>query len=89
MQQCKLLIGVHGAGLTNMMFMQKGNKVLELRKRDDKYNNCYFGLASACELDYYYLSCDVDNRQAKTQETNFIVNPFHFKNTVIDILKNI
>lgn len=56
MCQAKALIGLHGAGLTNMLFMQGKGQVLELRNNDDAHNNCFFSLASALEHRYYYLT---------------------------------
>ncbi|MFN0187170.1 MAG: glycosyltransferase family 61 protein, partial [Bacteroidia bacterium] len=50
----QLLIGIHGAGLTNMMFMQEQSSVLEFRPANDATNLCYYSLASALELHYYY-----------------------------------
>jgi capsular polysaccharide biosynthesis protein len=55
------LIGQHGAGLTNMVFMEQESNVLELRKTGDTTNNCYFSLASALNLNYHYLQCDGEN----------------------------
>jgi capsular polysaccharide biosynthesis protein len=55
------LIGQHGAGLTNMIFMEEGCNLLELRKKDDAGNNCYFSLASALNLNYYYLQCNAED----------------------------
>lgn len=69
-----LLIGIHGAGLTNMLFMKPGGNLLELRKRGDNKNNCYFSLASALQLQYYYQLCVVDNPEKETQNINFIVD---------------
>lgn len=57
----KYLISSHGAGLTNMLFMEAGSSVFELRKAGDKYNNCYFSLASALDLKYYYQKCESDH----------------------------
>jgi len=54
MQQASHLIGLHGAGLTNMLFMPKNGKILELRNKDDDHNNCFFSLASDLEHNYYY-----------------------------------
>ncbi len=54
MNQASHLIGLHGAGLTNMLFMPKNGKVLELRNRNDAHNNCFFSLASDLEHNYYY-----------------------------------
>jgi capsular polysaccharide biosynthesis protein len=52
--ETKYLIGLHGAGLTNMLFMREGGKVLELRNENDNHNNCYFSLASELNHEYYY-----------------------------------
>lgn len=52
------LVSNHGAGLMNMLFMREGGSVLELRHRTDSVNNCYFTLASALGLDYFYQTCD-------------------------------
>ncbi len=57
----KYLISNHGAGLTNMLFMESGTCVLELRKEDDCNNNCYFSLASALDLEYFYQTCACEN----------------------------
>jgi len=55
MQQTSHLIGLHGAGLTNMLFMPENGKVLELRNANDDHNNCFFALASDLGHEYYYL----------------------------------
>ncbi|WP_343702947.1 glycosyltransferase family 61 protein [Chitinophaga sp.] len=54
-QSAGVLAGLHGAGLTNMLFMPGGGKVLELRNEHDSHNNCFFAMAAALEHDYYYL----------------------------------
>ena len=57
MQNTKLLIGMHGANLTNMLFMPSGGIVLEFREIGDKKNNCFYALADALGLHYYCLFC--------------------------------
>lgn len=57
----RYLISNHGAGLTNILFMGPGTKVLELRHATDSINNCYFTLASALQLDYFYQRCEPEN----------------------------
>jgi len=55
MSQTKSLLGLHGAGLTNMLFMPCNGQVFELRNENDAHNNCYFSLASDLDHEYYYL----------------------------------
>ena len=46
------MIGPHGAGLSNIVFCQKGTLVYELLPA--RYTNaCFNRLARACELDYW------------------------------------
>ena len=85
--QSELLIGVHGAGLTNMLFMEPGSTIIELRKKDDCKNNCFFSLASALNHKYYYLLCEVDNEHEITQKNNFYVNLVDLDKLLTLILK--
>jgi capsular polysaccharide biosynthesis protein len=67
------LISNHGAGLTNILFMKSDSKVLELRKNGDAHNNCYFALASALNLQYYYQLCRSANPDEDAHTANLIV----------------
>ena len=69
MSECMMLVGIHGAGLTNMLFMQPGTSVIELRKEDDHHNNCFFSMASALDINYYYFKCKANN--SYTQDADF------------------
>jgi len=55
MQETRILAGLHGGGLTNMLFMPTGGTILELRNNLDSWNNCYFSMASALNQHFYYL----------------------------------
>jgi capsular polysaccharide biosynthesis protein len=54
-------VSVHGAGLTNCLFMPERGRVLELYRalasKQDGMNACYWRLATASNLDYYYQFC--------------------------------
>jgi capsular polysaccharide biosynthesis protein len=63
MRDTYCLLGIHGAGLTNMLFMPPNGSVIELRNRGDQHNNCYFSMASELNHDYYYLQGDGDTDQ--------------------------
>ncbi|NVK49547.1 MAG: glycosyltransferase family 61 protein [Cyclobacteriaceae bacterium] len=54
MGETELFVSLHGAALTNMIFMPKGSRVLEFRNLDDQKTQCYFNLANALGLTYYY-----------------------------------
>ncbi|MGH8017485.1 MAG: glycosyltransferase family 61 protein [Opitutaceae bacterium] len=65
----------HGAGLTNMLLMPAGGRVLELRKEDDAHNNCYFALAAALGLRYFYQLCPARVPDEDAFSADLIVNP--------------
>lgn len=56
LSETKALIGLHGAGLTNMLFMPAGAQLLELRNQGDRSNNCFFSMAANLHHRYYYLT---------------------------------
>jgi len=55
MLNVKTLVSLHGAGLTNMLFMPTEGNILELRNEGDSHNNCYFSLTSSLNHRYFYL----------------------------------
>lgn len=76
------LIGLHGAGLANMIVLQENCKVLELRNKSDMTNNCYYSMANALGLKYFYLLCELKNFIKMTHIGKFWVNPEKLKSTV-------
>ncbi len=63
MSETALLVCLHGAALTNMLFLQEGMKVLELRNVNDSITHCYFNLASALGLPYFYTLNQGDHKE--------------------------
>lgn len=55
------IVSIHGAGLTNMMFMQPGSNVLEFRRDRIYHNQCFWHLADALNHNYFYLFGEPDN----------------------------
>jgi capsular polysaccharide biosynthesis protein len=55
------LVGMHGSGLTNMLFMPKGASVLEFHKDHtnelDHPSPLFWYMAEALEINYYHQSC--------------------------------
>ncbi|WP_100628448.1 glycosyltransferase family 61 protein [Algoriphagus formosus] len=54
MGETAIFISLHGAALTNMLFLPMGCKVVELRNHEDDQNQCYFNLANVLGHEYYY-----------------------------------
>ena len=63
MGKVKYLVSMHGAGLTNMMFMPSSGKVLELHREvkstSDHHSVIYWKLASALKHEYLFQFCEV------------------------------
>ena len=55
-----LIVGVHGAALTNLMFMQPGGRLLELRHgHDETYFDAYRPMAAALGIEYHTQFCEL------------------------------
>lgn len=61
MIQATHLVGIHGAGLTNMLYMASGGKILELRFQGDASNNCFFTMASDLGHTYFYTQNEFES----------------------------
>jgi hypothetical protein len=70
----RYLVSNHGAGLTNMLFMGRGRSVLELRHKTDRINNCYFTLASALDLDFFYQPCEPASPHEDAHTADLVVD---------------
>ncbi|MFL5729201.1 MAG: glycosyltransferase family 61 protein [Cytophagaceae bacterium] len=82
------LVSIHGAGLSNMLFMEKGN-VLEFRKEGDGHNNCYFALASALNMRYAYQFCKITNMDASSGEADIYVDLEQLKSNLLILSSNV
>ena len=100
MRSTRLLVSIHGAGLTNMMFLPKGAKVLELlperrgildfnpARFSFKHDACYLRLADSLGLNYNYMENSSTARRAQpTHMADIYVDPHKFKCMVDEILK--
>ena len=73
--RARCIVSNHGAGLTNMLFTPDGGSVLELRHQADDINNCYFTLASALNLNYFYQTCRPSDDGPSPHTADLIVDP--------------
>lgn len=72
MQSASIIAGLHGAGLSNALFMNSPGAMLEIRNGDDAMNNCFFNLAAACGHRYAYVK-GIGNTEV-TNVANVTVN---------------
>lgn len=70
MNETKILISNHGAGLTNMLFMNEGSLVIELKSDALDINNCFFNLATALNHRYYYTINKGDSNEIQKANIN-------------------
>lgn len=67
--EAAVIMGPHGAGLTNLLFAAKHTRIIELLP-NDAINHCFWIMASAREQRYTYLTGEVKNAQR-----DFTVSP--------------
>ena len=88
--QVNILVGEHGSGLTNMLFMKSNSIVLELHKNKtnelDHPSFLFWYLAQALEINYYHQSCETHGKEDYF-EGDYIIEPSLFENNLIKIIK--
>jgi capsular polysaccharide biosynthesis protein len=76
----KYIIGPHGAGLTNILFMKNNSYVLELStKQDYDFFTGFYFLANALNHSYLYQKCKIGSKS--------IVADSHHGSLLVDILQ--
>jgi hypothetical protein len=82
-QNAKYLISNHGAGLTNLIFMNPGSKVMELGGAQNQFYH-YFALAQQAQITYYYQICRyVPSLFKKTNnKKDLIVDPLELEKNI-------
>ncbi len=83
--EAAILVSNHGAGLTNMMFMAPGGKVMEIRKQADDHSNTFFSEASAMGLDYFYLLAPPANPLRSAHTADLMVDPARFATALSEV----
>ncbi|MFY0607969.1 MAG: glycosyltransferase family 61 protein [Cyclobacteriaceae bacterium] len=70
--RAEVLMSIHGAGLTNMVFMEEGRAVVEIRnKSTDHMVNCFLALADTVGLEYNYLLGDMIPQLGEHREIDY------------------
>ena len=82
----RYLVSIHGAGLTNILFMQPGSRVLELQMQDDGTSHYYYTLSADLGIGYYYQFCAPNDALLTVQEADLLVDMVELKRTVTQLL---
>ncbi|WCT11868.1 glycosyltransferase family 61 protein [Mucilaginibacter jinjuensis] len=80
--EAAIVISIHGAALTNMVFMQPGTKVIELYRElsvNDQMNLCYCRLAEAAMLNYNCYFFKLGRKDNDIDRSNIVVDEREFK----------
>lgn len=77
----EIILGLHGAGLSNILWMGRGSNLIELKPHKDEYLNCYFNLCKILNIKYNYVLCKKNNllNSSKTSDYNVDVNSLEIK----------
>lgn len=77
MSETKLIIASHGAGLTNINFLQAKTNVIELSPKLNDFNNFRFPfwrMAELLDLNYYCLFCNKTTEPKDEYEADISIN---------------
>lgn len=83
----KTIIGLHGAGLTNCLWMKKKTNLIEIRPENELNLNCYFFLANILKLKYYYFFCKKKSIFKTVTSSDYILDVESFEKNFANILK--
>ena len=83
------IISIHGANLSNVIFMQAGGNVLEFRKDRDAENNYFYSIADSVGCNYYYQNCETFDRIPGKNFFDLVVEIELFKNNLTLMLNAI
>jgi capsular polysaccharide biosynthesis protein len=78
--ETQIVIAPHGAGLTNILFMQPETKVIELKAHNNDYW-CFFSMARLAKLRYSYLLCESDRENHR--DADIKLDLIKLKNLII------
>ncbi|MBS1946823.1 MAG: glycosyltransferase family 61 protein [Bacteroidetes bacterium] len=85
----KYLVGEHGSGLTNILFMNKGTSVLELHKNQTNElthpSFLFWYMAGALGINYYHQSCKTYGKEDYF-EGDYIVDPKLLEHNLVMML---
>jgi capsular polysaccharide biosynthesis protein len=92
MQQAQIVVGISGAGHTNIHFMKKGSKFLDITAKKNierkKYKFHFWKLACIIGVDYFYQYAEISNKRLDIPyyNRNIIVNLNELEQNIIKMI---
>lgn len=83
----KYIIGLHGAGLTNIIWMKPNSTLIELRPEKNQYLNCYFNLSNLLNINYEYIICKKINIYKSSNKSDYYASTESIEDKIQSILK--
>lgn len=78
----KFIVGIHGAGLTNIIFAPKECIVCEFLLENTIIDKCYFNLANSIGLEYNYIMCKSEGGTQDHINENYFVPIYEIENFI-------
>jgi hypothetical protein len=70
-RQARVVIGAHGAGLTNVLFCRPGTKLVEIFPEGGVHGSAFHRISSHLDLPYYYVVSErIETRFSKKNRVN-------------------
>lgn len=88
MHHTDILVSIHGAGLTNMIFCKPETNILELSLKNQGMDKCYFNLANCMDLNYYYQFCESPNTKLSYSQADILIDSQVLKKNILQIIAN-
>ena len=82
------IVSIHGANLSNVIFLQANKNVLELRKKGDVNNNYFYELTDSVNCNYFYLDCEFEDPEPDKNIFSLYVNSQQFETNIHKLLNH-
>ncbi|MES2566583.1 MAG: glycosyltransferase family 61 protein [Bacteroidota bacterium] len=73
LHNASIVVGIHGAGLSNILFMRPGTHVINLIS-DKHYEFCYLNIASMASVNYSHVNCSSGTLKANPAYNDITVD---------------
>ena len=83
---CEILVGMHGAGLSHMLWMKPKSKIFEIRTKNNSNDNCFFSLASDLDHDYFYVMADKNDIKKSNHLSDVTIDGNYFSSQLSKML---